>query len=102
MPLVLSLKEGDDFYVADRRVVVDRIISMTQVLVRTDAGDIHTIVDDKMTEVFPDVLISVGPGHGINAIRLVIAAPVHMKILRGSIERKDDGRWMQQNSENSV
>jgi hypothetical protein len=90
MPLTLSLREGDDFYVADKQVFVAyRSGRFTFTLA---AGDqMFKIGEEEATEIMPDVFISSGdrPQHGI--ARVVIDAPKSMRILKGDRWREENG-----------
>lgn len=88
MPLILSVTEGDDIYIDDDRVLVSRIIGETEVEIEVDGGPM-SLFDDKATEVFPDVLISMGLlANNPRFVRLIITAPREKIILRGEKYRE--------------
>lgn len=84
MPLVLSLKEGDDFWVNDRQLVVDRIADGSHFTLRVEGEDRpKEITDTKAREVMTDVFVSAGGFYKYGMIRVVIEAPREIEILRG-------------------
>lgn len=84
MPLVLSLKEGDDFWVDDQQIVVSKIEHGARFWVTVEgAGKSHEITDTKSREVRPDVFVSAGEFFKYGMIRVVIEAPRTIEILRG-------------------
>jgi hypothetical protein len=84
MPLVLSLKEGDDFWVNDQQIVVGKIESGSQFWVSATGSDKeHEITDAKAREVRPDVFVSAGGFLKYGMVRVVIEAPRSIEILRG-------------------
>lgn len=87
MALILSMREGEDFFVEDCRVVVSSIENERHFVV-VSGGQAHHVTDDKMVEVLPDVLISVGARAQSGLARLVIEAPRDKLILRGENYRK--------------
>lgn len=89
MPLILSVKKGDDIFIDDNRVVVSEIGGDGDVSVVANGKPV-ALGDDKMTEVFPDVLISAGLlGNNPRFVRLIIKAPRRMEILRGDRYRQE-------------
>lgn len=84
MPLVLSLKEGDDFWVNDQQIVVTNIDSGTRFWVKaSDEERKREITDAKAHEVQPDVFVSAGGFYKYGMVRVVIEAPRSIEILRG-------------------
>jgi hypothetical protein len=84
MPLVLSLKEGDDFWVNDQQIVVGKIESGSRFVVSaTGTTKEHEITDTKAREVHPDVFVSAGGFFKYGMVRVVIEAPRNIEILRG-------------------
>lgn len=88
MALILSLREGDDFYVGDSRILLTKIAGPRQFTVETPDGSHWGIVDDRMTEVMPDVLVSSGTQGTSTQVRVVIEAPREIRILRGAKYRE--------------
>lgn len=84
MPLVLSLKEDDDFWVNDQQIVVTNVENGTRFWVNV-AGEERKreITDAKAHEVCPDVFVSAGGIFKYGLVRVVIEAPKSMQILRG-------------------
>lgn len=84
MPLVLSLKEGDDFWISDRQIVVNRIENGSKFDVLVEGSDRpKEITDAKAREVLPDVFVSAGGFYKYDMVRVVIEAPRTIEILRG-------------------
>jgi hypothetical protein len=94
MPLVLSLKEGDDFWVDDQQVVVSQIEDGARFWLAVDGEDRRReITDAKAQEVRPDVFVSAGGFYRYGMVRVVIEAPRKIEILRGDRYRaKQRGR----------
>lgn len=92
MPLVLSLKPGDDFWVRQTQVVVADIENANRFWVRV-AGNPKPveITDSEATEVVPDVFVSSGGFYKYGMVRLAIEAPQEIEILRGDRYRKKYG-----------
>ena len=89
MPLVLSLKEGHDFYVAQTRYEVTRINDDASFTLRdVDFNADFEVSDRNATEVMPDVLISSGGFQHGGMVRVVIDAPHEIFILRGELHRR--------------
>lgn len=88
MPLVLSMRETHDFYVAAEQLVVDVIhddASFTLRLVST--GKKFLVSDQDATEVLPDVFVSSGGFQNGGLVRVAIEAPHSIFILRGDLYR---------------
>lgn len=84
MPLVLSLRQGEDFFVGKERIVVEAIHSDTEFTLRRDAtGAKHRVNDRRATEIMPDVLVSAGDLHPSSFARIAIQAPKDVLVLRG-------------------
>lgn len=88
MPLVLSLREGDDFYVADQQFLVNRIYDETSfdLFKAGDPEETHhpiAVTEKQAVEVMPDVYVSAGDLFQRGCVRAVIDAPREILILRG-------------------
>jgi hypothetical protein len=84
MPLVLSLKMGDDFYVGDRQFLVSEVSSETEFKIKdVSTGKVHTITDERSTEILQDVQVSAGDKPTALLARVAIDAPREMLVLRG-------------------
>lgn len=84
MPLILSLKEGDDFTVAGKRMRIVKVMPDRHFLVHHEETDTHfEIVMDRMSEVEPDVFVSSGDRANSSTARVVIDAPRSVRIKRG-------------------
>lgn len=95
MALVLSLKEGQDFYVGDEQFVVDRVDGESQfTLIRTEDGRRFAITDEASSEVAEDVFVSAGDRSPALLARVSIEAPPDILILRGDKRRQQmQGRF---------
>jgi sRNA-binding carbon storage regulator CsrA len=82
MALILSLREGESFYVDDHRIVLHKIKSPESFVIQTPDGKYHKIVEAEATEALPDVMISAGYRHEFGQARIAIEAPRSMIILR--------------------
>jgi hypothetical protein len=84
MPLILSLREGQDFYVDEEQIVVGRVYALTRFdLYVPRTGARHLITEQESIEVLPEVFVSAGdrPQRGI--ARVAIEAPHAIILLRG-------------------
>ena len=85
MTLVLSLRKGQDFYVDDEQIVVESIRGKQSFVVKVvSTGKVHTITDERATEVVPDVFLSSGGRAQGGLARIAIEAPPDVLILRGA------------------
>lgn len=84
MPLVLSLKANQDFYVGDEQFVVDSVHSETHfMIVRTSTRQRFEVTDLRATEIMPDVFVSAGERPQTLLARVAIEAPSDVLVLRG-------------------
>jgi hypothetical protein len=84
MPLVLTLKIGDDFFVAGERFVVDELERhVACVICRASTGQAFRIVEEHATEILSDVHVSLGAHSTSVQCQLVIAAPRDVPVVRG-------------------
>ncbi len=83
MPLVLSLRQHDDFYVADRRFVVSEIDDVNFTLEQEAPRKSFEITELEASEIMPDVFVSAGDQFQKGIVRAVIDAPRSILILRG-------------------
>ena len=84
MPLVLSLYQGQDFFVSDDRVVVSSIKDETEFELYVQKSDTRfTISASESTEIMPDVFVSAGDHQQSTLARIAIDAPQSILILRG-------------------
>lgn len=85
MALVMTLKEGEEFYIGDVPYVVDEITGRTSfVVMECDGGKRWAVTDQRATEISDDVFLSAGVSHTSNLVRLAFDAPRSLPILRGS------------------
>jgi len=94
MPLVLSLREGQDFFLDDEQVFVEKVDGLMQFrLVVAATRKSFEITDAESAEVLPNVYVSAGdrPQRGI--ARVAIDAPRNIRIMRGD-------RWREAKGEN--
>ena len=92
MPLVLSLKQGEDFWVRDQQVVVSEIVNATRFHVAVvGTGKTYEITDAEATEILKDVFVSAGDFYKYGMIRVAIEAPLEIEILRGDRYRRKYG-----------
>jgi hypothetical protein len=91
MPLVLSLRQGDDFYVGKRRVEVWACTGRVKFQLKLDNGVVFNVSDEESIEILDDVFVSAGnragrPQHGIACVS--IDAPREISIVRGDRYRE--------------
>jgi hypothetical protein len=88
MALVLTLREGDDFYVEDQRFVVLEIYSQTSFRLNKEGHCTYEVTEYEGIEVIPDVFVSSGDYYQNGVVRVVIDAPRSVLILRGAKYRE--------------
>lgn len=88
MPLVLSLRENEDFFVDDQRFEVTKIHHPMRFDVQDCAGgETFEVGSDKNTEITGDVFVSAGHHPQSSTVRVVIDAPGDVVLLRGDKKR---------------
>ncbi len=85
MPLSLSRREGEEFYLDDIRVVVEQVLDDGGFTLRLPSGDLVEVTQDRGIEVAPDVVISAGLEEKHRMVKVVIDAPADVTILRGEL-----------------
>lgn len=84
MALVLSLREGQDFFVEDERVVVTSVSDGVRFSLEIEkTGKTYDVDDQSAVEIFRDVMVSAGESRQMSLARVVIDAPRDVLILRG-------------------
>jgi hypothetical protein len=84
MPLVLSLKTGQDFYVGGERFVIGEVFSEAHFMVtRASTGESFEVTDLRATEILTDVFVSAGERPQAQLARVAIEAPSDVLVLRG-------------------
>ena len=97
MPLVLSLRVGQDFFVGNEQVTVTKITGYSKFDVRvTSSGRTYYVNDEEAVELheLSDVYLSAGDRPQAGLARVAIDAPREIPILRGDAARSprvDDG-----------
>lgn len=88
MSLVLSMREGDDFYVANVRFVLREVHAETRFdLYLPSTKQLFKISEKEAINVLPDVFISAGDRGQSGIARVAIDAPRSILILRGDSYR---------------
>lgn len=86
MPLILTLKKGDDFFIDNRRFVMEEVFDDRNGIVSDPkTGERFEITDDRATEIAPEVMICAASRP--TSINISIEAPRAVRILRGSLKR---------------
>ena len=89
MPLVLSLKAGQDFFIGVDRIVVGTVHGKSSFdLLVERTGAVHAITEDEAVEVLQDVYVSSGPRPLAGIAKVAIDAPQAITILRGDKYRE--------------
>ena len=84
MPLVLSMRERQDFFIGDERFVIDHVYSETHFRVRNvKSGKVFDITDTMSTEVMTGVTLFAGDREQAMLCRVAIDAPRDVIVLRG-------------------
>ena len=93
MALVLTLRQGDDFYVRDDRVVLEEICSDVECSLRRSSDNMLIRLRAGLSvELFPDVFVSVAARGQLGLSRISFAAPRSVPILRGDLYRNPSAR----------
>ena len=93
MPLVLSLRTGQDFYVGDEQLIVQTVRGSTCFDVRVaSTGKVHEITNSQAAEVLDDVFVSAGDRPQPGLARVAIEAPSYLLILRGEKYRTGEAK----------
>lgn len=92
MSLVISLKDGEDVFFGEDRLIVDGVFSANSYTLKNPkTGKAHHITDKEAVEVLPNVTISAGDGQQqFGVVRLTIDAPRDVIVLRGSRKRQQE------------
>ena len=89
MPLVLTLNEGEDFYIRDDRVVLEKIHSPTEFSLRRGRDNaLIRIQEGRSVELFRGVFVTAGARGQLGLSRIAIEAPRSVLILRGDVYRR--------------
>lgn len=83
MPLVLTLKDQQDFYAGDEQFTVIEILSETHFRLKRERNGQIFHVTERWIEVCPNVLISAGDRCQAKVARLAIEAPRDILVVRG-------------------
>ena len=88
MPLVLTLNEGEDFYIRDDRVVLEKIHSQTEFSLRRGRDNaLIRIREGQPVALFRGVFVAAGARGQVGLSRIAIEAPRSLPILRGELYR---------------
>lgn len=83
MPLVMTVRPGDEFYVGDQPFAVTRIDAPRRVYVQKKGDDtVFELTDTRATEVLPGITMAVGLRTQPAMARITIEAPRNVLILR--------------------
>jgi hypothetical protein len=92
--LVLRLRPGEDFYVAEERVVVGELLGGPRFLLHVEStGRRYAISDEESTEMreVADVFLTSGGRAHAGLARVAIDAPREISIVRGAVMRGESG-----------
>lgn len=85
MALILTLREGEPFFVGKHEFAVKVIRSHTEVDMQdVRSGVVHNLSTERSVEVAPDVFMAVGLRGQLQICRVVVDAPRDMLILKRS------------------
>ena len=88
MALVLGVQPNDIVLVGLRKIRVATTEDPTQMILVRDDGKVFTVKHELMTEVFPNVLVSIGSRRGDGHRRLIFKAPRTILITRARPQLK--------------
>lgn len=89
MALVFALKRREDFYVRDKRYVLNDIFSNTHARIEMPDGKIIDVFAESAVEIEPEVLVQVGSRSETSLARIAIKAPRDVPILNGKRYREN-------------
>lgn len=93
MALVLTIREGHDFYVSDERFVVTKVDGKHRAVVqRESTKEIWEVTDERSETIMDRVKVSVGKPAPPGMIRMAIEAPRYIPVLRGDKKRSGECR----------
>jgi hypothetical protein len=88
MPLVLSLRKDQDFFVGEERFIVTDVMGETHFKLRHEGtGRVFEITDRRSTEILAEVFVSAGDRPKTYMARVAVEAPAAIKVLRGDRKR---------------
>jgi len=93
MALVISVKEGEKFYIQDTPVEVSRILDPLKfkvTVIGSTMNSVFNISDRVAVEILPGVMVSAGKNGSMLAVKVVIQAPKTIKILRAALYGDQD------------
>jgi sRNA-binding carbon storage regulator CsrA len=91
MPLVLSLRAGQDFYVNDEQVLVHVVRDPRRFDLKVvSSGRVFAVTDQEAVEIMEDVFVSAGDRPQNGLARVAIDAPREIEILRGDRYRGEE------------
>lgn len=89
MALVLTMREGEDFFVCHEQFVLSQIVSDRDfILTRVRDQSTIRVTEGRSLELKPNVRVSVGARGQLGLARIALEAPRTISILRGSNYRK--------------
>ena len=88
MALNISVAEGGRVYIGDRLIRVTEIRSLTRATIVDDTGMHHDLFDNRSTEVYPGVFVSIGRKQHVGQCSLTFEAPKSVVILREELYRR--------------
>ena len=89
--LILSLRPGQDFFVGDEQIVVNRILGEAHYQVTLNStGRRVDVTDRECVEILPDVFLQSAGRAQLGVARIAIDAPREITIIRG--DRYREGR----------
>lgn len=88
MPLILSMNEGEDFYVADEKFYVENIRDNRFSVRNAKTGATIEVDDRKMLPLLTNVKVSCGLGTRNRVAKLVIDAPREIPVMQGNRYRR--------------
>lgn len=91
MALTLTLRQGAHIIVGGKdKLTLEKIVSDYQAILRLERDNsIWVVTDDQAVEPLKEVMISLGPPNTLPGhVKLVIAAPRHINIVRGEVLRR--------------
>jgi len=82
MALNLGMPEGSKVYIGDRPLIVQAVTGLRSAELRDDQGGLHHVSDNRSTEIYPGVFVSVGLKSQMGMISISFEADKNIVILR--------------------
>lgn len=94
MALVLSFRQGNDFYIGAKRYVVSEVVEFWFFRIRSEDGEVYDVSDKEWTKLGECIWVQAGLQNKIDSeglVRLCVDAPIDIIVNRGDVHRSLKG-----------